>query len=510
MAVRLVAVSAARDAGTRHGAQANLPDGECVRVERERRHHRLHGIHRHVRRSEKPHRPAYPLFKTEEPLREIDPPGYERVYPADFDFDPHISGLIIAGALWDLRKALVADLGATVGITSVETIFTGIMQRADDISTTYTAALIADDDDANLGNGTPNECAITTAFGRHGLVPDYATTTVAPPVVTGRQLTVRVTTPPASACPPPTVASIIVTWKANDGVPSELALAPAGTDWIGELPEQPDGTLVSYSVDITFDDGSLQSYPNNAADPLYQLFLGEVTPLWCEPFDAAPAWEETSNQGREWQWGALVVDPTTPDPDAPFTGTMAFGTDVAGNGDYRANLTTTITTPVITIPMFETVRLQYRRWLTVEDGAFDEATIEANGTQVWKNASAQNGTLDHVDREWRYHDIDITPWISDGALQLSWKLATDFGKEFGGWTIDDVCVVGIAKIPSCGDADLDIGEQCDDGNRESDDGCSATCVDEVTAGGGGCCSSSGGGGSIVLALGLLGWLRRRR
>jgi cysteine-rich repeat protein len=452
------------------------------------------------------------FLKTDEPLRNIDPSGFERVYPLDFDFDPHISGLIIAGALWDMRKALVAELGASAGVARAEQIFVGIMQRADDISTTFEAALIADDDDADLGNGTPNYCAIETTFGRHGLVPDYAMTTVAPPVITGdneRAISLRVTTPTGTQCTPLAVTQMKVTWTANDGVASEILLAASGDDWRGTFPALPDGTLVHYTVDITYSDGSLATFPNNEADPRYQLWIGPVTPLFCESFDADPMWEETSNSGTQWAWGAITSNP--PDPSMPFTGTSAFGTNLTGDGVYRPNLTTSIVTPVIAVPAFESVRLQYRRWLTVEDGAFDQATIEANGTEVWSNRSTPIGSLDHVDREWRFHDIDITPWISDGTLQLAWNLDTDFGKELGGWTIDDVCVVGVTKIPYCGDGEVDIDEQCDDGNRDDEDGCTATCIDEVTAGGGGCCSSSrDAGGAWLLALGVLGWMRRRR
>lgn len=442
------------------------------------------------------------FFKNDEPLRHIDPPGYERVFPSDMDVDTHISGLIIAGALWDLRK--------TVGVTQIEQIFTGVMQRSDVMESTYTAALIADDDDANLTNGTPNFCAIEAAFGRHGLVPGYVGTSVGLPVVSGRQIAMHVSTPTGTACPPLAVTSIKVTWSANDGVASELQLVASGDDWTAEFPEQPNGTLITYTVDVQFADGSLQSFPNNPADPRYQLFLGEGTVLWCEPFDADPGWEETSNLGREWQWAAPVADPEEPDPDAPYSGAAVFGTDITTGGDYRPTLRTAIATPAITIPTFETVRLQYRRWLTVEDATFDQATIEANDTEIWRNASEVNGTLDHVDREWRFHDLDVTPYVIDGGLQLRWILDADGSKELGGWTIDDVCVIGLAKIPYCGDGEVDVGEQCDDGNREAKDGCDAKCIDEVESGGGGCCSSSGDRGSWWLALVVLALLQRRR
>jgi cysteine-rich repeat protein len=448
------------------------------------------------------------FFRNDQPLREIDPPGFERVYPQDFDFDTHVSGLIIAGALWDLRQRLITELGTAAGIARTEQIFTGIMQRADDISTTFTAALIADDDDAELGNGTPNFCAIETTFGRHGLVPSHVMTRVEPPVISGRSLALRVTTPTGTPCPPLAVSSVRATWAANDGVATELALVPAGDLYTGAFPEQPDGTLITFSVDVTFADGSSTSFPQNAADPRYQLYLGDSVPLWCERFDADPEWEETSNIGAEWEWGAPRADATSPDPDAPFAGAGVLGTDLTSDGAYRANLSTSIVTPVISVPAYQTVRLQYRRWLTVEDGTYDVASIEANGTEVWRNTKAQNGTLDHVDREWRYHDLDITPWITDGTLQLNWKLASDFAKELGGWTLDDVCVVGITKLPACGDGVVDLSEQCDDGNRASDDGCAATCTDEITAGGGGCSTSSGRNGWVVLLL-ALAYLRRR-
>jgi cysteine-rich repeat protein len=448
------------------------------------------------------------FFKSEAPVRDIDPPGYERVFPQDLDFDAHLSGLIIAGALWDVRKALIADLGQDAGVARAERLFTGIMQRADRIDTAFTAALIADDDDADLANGTPNYCAIETAFARHGLVPNLPVTTVSPPAITDRAIRMHVTTPTGTTCAPLAVSSIRVTWKANDGVPSELSLAPSGDDWLGEFPEQPDGTLITFSVDITFSDGSLSSLPNNPADPRYQLYLGEVTPLWCETFDAPPEWNETSNAGGEWQWAPPT--PTTYDPGSPYTGDATFGTNGGVDGAYRPNLATRIAPPVLPIPVFEFVRLQYRRWLTVEDNAYDSATIVANGTEIWRNGGAPSGSLDHVDREWRFHDIDISHLVGDGTLQLEWTLESDDTKQLGGWTLDDVCVVGARKIPYCGDAVLDVDEQCDDGNRESQDGCSATCIDEVTAGGGGGCSARRGDASWALALLAALWLQRRR
>ncbi len=453
------------------------------------------------------------FFFDESPLREIDPVGSERVYPLDFDFDPHVSGLIISGALWDMRKALIKQLGTTAGIVRAQKIFTGIMQRADDIGTTFNAALIADDDDANLGNNTPNYCALERAFGRHGLVPGYMPTRVSAPIVEDLAIAMTVETPTLTTCPPETVTAISVSWRTGDSVASSFDLVADGATWRGAFPAQPDGTTISYSVDVTYDDGHVQEFPNNPADPRYQLFVGNAVPIYCESFDTDPEWQQTTNLTRpEWQWGVPVAGKNGSDPDTAFTGTNVFGTDLTGSGLYRSDLTVSTTTPVIDVRRYQRVHLQYWRWLSVEDAVFDQATISANGMEVWRNAKSMNGTLDHVDREWRFHDLDVTSSIDnyDQMLQVSWGLTSDYAKELGGWTLDDVCVVGLIKLSACGDGAVDIGEQCDDGNTVTGDGCDDICQDEIFAGGGGCCDAGSATPSYWLALVVFGLVRRRR
>ena len=451
------------------------------------------------------------FYLDDSPLRDIDPLGSERAYPLDFDFDPHVSGLIISGALWDLRKALVRQLGDSAGIARAEKIFTGVMQRADDIGTTFVAALIADDDDGNLANNTPNYCAIERAFGVHGLVPDFVTTRVSPPVVEGLAVAVSVDTPVTTTCTPPAVVAMHVTWRIDDGVPSSFELAPEGTTWRGAFPEMPEGSVVSYAVDVVFDDGSVQVFPNNPADPRYQLFFGTATPIYCEGFEVDPGWEQSSNMGLEWQVGPPVIGVTGGDPAVAFRGTQVLGTDLTGDGHYRPNLIISTGTPPIEVSKYQRVHLQYWRWLTVEDAVFDEAAIYVNELRAWRNASSTNGTLDHVDREWRFHDVDLTSFVREGVVQVNWALTTDFGKELGGWTIDEMCIVGLSKNAHCGDGEEDVGEECDDGNTEHGDGCDEVCRHEPTAGGGGCCDAGGSSPtSLLLAGALLALCRRDR
>src|SRR5262249_8495038 len=155
------------------------------------------------------------------------------------------------------------------------------------------------------------------------------------------------------------------------------------------------------------------------------------------------------------------------------------------------------------------VRLQYFRWLGVEDGFYDKARILANDTPVWSNhASATDpmaAEINHVDKEWRFQDVDLSAQTATGKLKLRFDLSSDQGLNLGGWTIDDVCVVAISGAAvTCGNGVVDDGETCDDGNRIDGDGCSANCLDEASKGGGCCSVGSGPEGALALSVLTLG------
>jgi cysteine-rich repeat protein len=434
---------------------------------------------------------------TDQPLREINPVGFESAYPQNVSTDPHMTGLIIAGALWDLRTRLIADYGLQVGVQVTERIFAGILARAPDIAGSYMAALIADDDDANLANGTPHQCSIDVGFRPHGLVGEMQTTSIGPAQLTGLAITV----PVGFALPCYGVTGMTVTWQSSAGSGS-FPLVAQGSSWTGELPAQPDGLLL-YRVDATLADGKTLSLPNNPADPMYQLFIGPTKPVWCETFDSEPAWTAAASVGaRPWQWGPPRGGD---DPDAAHTGTSVYGSVLDGDGHYEANEVSSVVTPVIDLSGVKTARLQYWRWLTVQDGVSDQASITVRpfNADLWHNVS--NGVTPHIDREWRFHDIDLTSHAGVPDVQLRWILNADPGTELGGWTIDDVCVV-TTDPAVCGDLEVGEGEECDDGNHEDGDGCSKLCTRED----GGCCSASTRPESSLLLVALLaGWWRRR-
>jgi hypothetical protein len=301
---------------------------------------------------------------------------------------------------------------------------------------------------------------------------------------------------------------------------------------------------VSYQVRAQFDDGSTMALPDNLADPFYQLYTGHTKTLYCTDFEDgdpfAAGWTSGTNDQLDslWQWGTPSSGIT--DPHAAFSGTHIVA--LAIDGEYRPKESTWLKMPEINVGQYSDVRVQYRRWLAVEDSHYDQANVTANNTSAWRNATAGSGAvIQHIDKEWRFHDVPVSSYFLGHKLTVGWDLTADDGVQFGGWALDDVCIVanplsicgdgvktvtescddGAAnqdapdkcrtdcKLPICGDGIVDSYEECDAGSAGSPT-CSTKCT-LISVGVGGCCSSSGdGGGSLVLSAVVALCYRRRR
>ena len=458
------------------------------------------------------------FFLTDAPLRELDPSRPLR-WPEDATGEVHDDGEIIGGALWRMKQQFVAKYGAEVGNEKARKIFYGILQRASDIPSTFAEAMLGDDDDGNLSNGTPNMCIINDSFGIHGLANPEVSLGLTPPSREDFKISMVINPPQGlSACPgAASVESAKIEWRKRDGELKTVMLDGADTVYSGSIPTQPEGTLVEYKVTVTLTDGKTVSYPNNEADPYYQFYVGEVEKVWCADFEAgADDWTHGAQPATRDEW---IVGPPMGlggDPKTAHGGTNVFGTDLSVDGMYRRSMSTWAESPEIDLAGKTNVRLQYYRWLGVEDGFFDNAKVLVNGTPMWTNYASPTETMNgknHIDREWRFHDIDLAAQSSTGKVKLRFELTSDAGFNASGWTLDDVCIVAAAPAPTCGNGTIDDGETCDDGNIDDGDDCSATCGLPGTGGGDetGCCSvGATPGGAAFLSLFTLGALLRRR
>jgi len=491
------------------------------------------------------------FFYSDAPLRELDPESSEARWPDDIG-EIHRTGLIFGGTFWDLRKVLIAALGDAPGIALTKKLYLGALRRAINIPTSLIEVLAEDDDDGDLANGTPHECAIRDAFARHGL--RTASGTVGAPARL-EQPTLATTvhialSGLADVCASDKLDHTELDWKpSGDGGPppgSALAVQSDAQTYYAQLPITADGKIL-YQVKIVFADGSAITLPDNRADPFYELYAGRTVPLYCTNFESGDplqaGWTTGTRDDRAspWVWG--VPSSGSTDPHAAFSSSHVLSQVL--DGDYDPQSSSYVQMPSIDIGPWSDVHLQYRRWLAVEDSHYDQARVTVGGVPAWINYTEDRGTASaaqHLDREWRFQDIVVSGFQPGHTLDIRWDLTSDEGLQFGGWAIDDVCVVanvngvcgdGVVtahetcdlgagnadrpnlcrtwcQLPACGDRIIDDGETCDDGPTGS-----ATCTDECTAIEapelGGCCSvGQGASGSCVLAAAVLGLVLRRR
>ena len=503
---------------------------------------------------------------TTNPLRDMDD---HLVWPGDINEDPHITGIIIGGALWDLRQALEAAQGAA-GVAACDHIFWAIASYSSDIADSYEDALVADDDDGNLANGTPNQCLIDEAFGPHGLGPGTTGSawfldheplgTLLPP---DQSITVDLDTGLANPeCAAGEIASATVHYSLDpdqaQGSFASLSMTDLGDGaFTAELPGAPAGTFVRYWIEaVDTAGGDAGRLPTGSVtDPWYGAYVGAVVVLYESDFEADDGGfvsellegDPDTPGTNDWHWA-------TPqggggDPDGAHSGSQAWGNDLQvesnWNGEYQNNVYNRLVSPTVQAGSNEPVLLQFRRWLTVEDGIYDQAEIWVNGAEVWQNYASPNqnsADVHHQDRHWAFRSIDVTDQVGPtGELFVTFELRTDGGLTYGGWTLDDVRIVTPdpdGEVPGDDDDaatddddtapdDDDAATDDDDAmpddddtvaqGDDDDDSTGASVYDPPGASGGftvagnGCaCSTSGGSGAFgLLLLPLFGLVRRR-
>ena len=86
-------------------------------------------------------------------------------------------------------------------------------------------------------------------------------------------------------------------------------------------------------------------------------------------------------------------------------------------------------TPPIDLQGYTNVHLQYYRWLDVRDGAYDHAAIFADTKSVWTNhvtPGLMPTGIAHIDREWRFQDVDLSTAITPGISSRPWRTSTQY------------------------------------------------------------------------------------
>lgn len=157
------------------------------------------------------------------------------------------------------------------------------------------------------------------------------------------------------------------------------------------------------------------------------------------PLDTSPGW---TTQGQ-WEFGAPVGGSGF--PSTPHTGANVYGYYLAGA--YPNNLPEYfLVSEALDCTGYESLTLQFWRWLGIESSSFDHATIDvsidgANWTEVWSHTS---GTF--TDPSWQDVSYPL-PASTDNqpSVYIRWGMGpTDGSVTYCGWHIDDIAILGVA------------------------------------------------------------------
>ena len=177
-----------------------------------------------------------------------------KVYPQDLVGQVHADGEIIAGAFWDTYLNLgnmqqMLDLfkytfdGAPDGPNGTEgIIYTDVLVEV----------LFADDNDADLTNGTPNDIAIIQAFALHGItllsntVLAHSPVAIAPANV-GITISANISSTYSWA-----LSSANCFYRLNDDPNwNNISMAANGNNFTATIPAQSEGNIVAYYISLT-------------------------------------------------------------------------------------------------------------------------------------------------------------------------------------------------------------------------------------------------------------------
>lgn len=416
-------------------------------------------------------------------IREIET---DKRYPEDTTGEPHNDGLIWASFLWNLRTQWADTFGFELGVELTDLLMLGALEQGPEMTDLMEAVLVADDDDGDWTNGTPNDCELLTLLDLHGLGPG------AMGVVEMRH---EALSAQASGTEGYLVEATLERWfetctgtselavtaytsraeatmlPAQDGTGIEawtkLTLSTAdGAIFNGEIPRQPANSVAKYFLALSTADGTSVEFDHRGIDEdAHRFWVGDRLALWCEDFEAGAEgfvhgggipWEVDVLGADEWGIGP-VTGVNLNDPDAAYAGTTLVGT--ALDADYTANNASYLRLPAVEIATPGLMRLlSYRRWLTVEDALYDQArivTVDDLGvltTQLWSNPVTPGGSTHLLDGDWILRDHSLSPYLDETGLaptplNFGYSLRSDGGLEFGGWNLDDVCVVELDDAP---------------------------------------------------------------
>jgi hypothetical protein len=353
-------------------------------------------------------------------------------YPQDVvGQEIHDAGRVIAGFQWDAMQAMMVALGPEAGRLAAarDWHYGRVLQHPMNQPDQVLATFVADDDDGNLANGTPNYDALCLGATNHGFPCPEILTGV---LIQHTPLASREGSGPATvtgviySTDGALVADSLVVRYRVDGSPFQsVTMQPTGgaNEYAGTIPDLSPPAQVEYYLRARDVAGNTRTSPGLAPGVLHAFDVATE----YDNIETESGWTvnlEGSDDAATGQWVRLDPNGTIAQPEDDHTtvpGTLCWvtGNAPAGSGDGAADIdggTTTLCTPVYDLTGFGAALVKYWRWYSNNQGG-------APNADTWVVQARNNGGA--------WVNVESTMLSSNAWVANTVDLLAVFGAQLG-------------------------------------------------------------------------------
>ncbi|MGI9517472.1 MAG: hypothetical protein ACR2NP_10520 [Pirellulaceae bacterium] len=380
----------------------------------------------------------------------------------------HDCGQLISGCVWDTRNQLIVtepesyiDISAQLFLGML--ILRGDMTPGDQTISPFITVLYLelDDDDGNIGNGTPHYNEIAAGFGAHNMdappieLLDFNYPNGLPEMIPhtgGVAFDVEVL--PVSESPASSSGMLFVdTGSGFVGYPMNEVSTNV---YEADFPSAECGDIVRYYVEASTTGGNTQSDPANAPAEYFEALIGSESEFaFADDFESDTGWSVSGNAvDGQWQRGIPAGGGDRGDPATDYDGSSrCYVTDnVDGNSDVDGG-STILTSPVINASQGpnEVGILSYSRWYSNNTGDSPEADvfvveISNNGGSSWTSLETVGPSGVEVRGGWFNRMFKISDFVAPTSQMRLRFTASDLG---GGSIVEAGVDAVQIKMVSC-------------------------------------------------------------
>lgn len=326
----------------------------------------------------------------------------------------HCNGHVYSGKAWTMAKGFVAVYGEQPGLAmSTAIILAAAVANPADIPDAVFEHFIADDDNGNLSDGTPNYTILADAAESRNLpyplISDASFTYPdgLPDILSQGGSTFRVNVAPLASNPIDGTGRIV--FRLNEGPWVSLPMASIGVNqYEASIPSMNCFDVYDFYVEVDTDSGRVASDPIDAPDGFYTAIVAdEQTTVLDDNFQTDTGWTVVNENLSTGAWQrAVPVNAGRSDPPSDFDGSGAcYVTDNGVDADVDGGPTRLISP---TLDMTGGGIVSFAYWHATDSDIF-RAEISNNNGASYTTLFAQNsGAGGWATRSFRVDDF-VTP-----------------------------------------------------------------------------------------------------